>query len=117
MTVVGIITKRETGRAAPPPFRYVDKGNLAVIGRGFAILDAGFVTLSGFSAWLVWALVHIAFLPAPGNRRRVRTQWLWSYFTRQPSAQLIMEPRGGQVPVPLQSQSAGDKVYETAHPQ
>jgi len=87
-----------------------------VIGRGFAILDAGFVKLSGFSAWLAWAFVHIAFLPAPGNRRRVRTQWLWSYFTGQRSSQLIVEPRGGQMPVQLHSQSAGDKVYETAQP-
>jgi NADH dehydrogenase FAD-containing subunit len=116
--VGNVITKRETGRAAPPPFRYVDKGNMAVIGRGFAILDAGFATLSGFSAWLVWALVHIAFLPAPGNRRRVRTQWLWSYFTRQPSSQLIVEPRGGQASGQLPRQSAEEhgKAYETAYP-
>jgi len=96
-----VITHRETGRAAPPPFRYVDKGNMAVIGRGCAILDASFVTLSGFSAWLVWACVHIAFLPAPGNRWRVWTQAIWSYFTRQRSSQLIVEPRGGQAPGPL----------------
>jgi len=112
-----VITQRETGRAAPPPFRYVDKGNLAVIGRGFAILDARGVTLSGFTAWLVWAVVHIAFLPAPGNRWRVWTQWLWSSFTRQRSSQLIMEPHGSQAPGTLPSQSAGDKVYDTAHPQ
>ena len=35
-----VIEKRETGRSAPPPFRYFDKGNMAVIGRGFAILDS-----------------------------------------------------------------------------
>ena len=115
--VGNVITKRETGRAAPPPFHYFDKGNMAVIGRRFAILDAGFVTLSGSSAWLVWALVHIAFLPAPGNRRRVRTQWLCSSFTGQRSSQLIVGPRGGQMPVPLHSQSAGDKGYETVRPQ
>jgi NADH dehydrogenase len=111
-----VITQRETGRAAPPPFRYVDKGNMAVVGRGFAILHAGTVKLSGFPAWLVWAFIHIAFLPAPGNRRRVWTQWLWSYCTRQQSSQLIVEPRGGRMPGQLHSQSAGDKVYDTAHP-
>jgi len=115
--VGNVITQRETGRAAPPPFRYADKGNMAVIGRGFAILHAGVVKLSGFPAWLVWACVHIAFLPALGNRRRVWTQALWSYFTRQRSSQLIVEPRESQRSVQLPSQSAGDKVYATAHPQ
>jgi len=98
--------------------RYIDKGNMAVIGRGFAILDAGVVKLSGFPAWLAWACIHIAFLPAPGNRWRVWTQALWSYFTRQRSSQLIVEPRGGQAPGQQHSQSAREhgKVYETAHP-
>jgi NADH dehydrogenase FAD-containing subunit len=114
-----VITKRETGRPAPAPFRYFDKGNMAVIGRGCAILDAGFVKLSGFPAWLVWALIHIAFLPALGNRWRVWTQAMWSYFTRQRSSQLIVEPRGSQARGQLPSQSAGEhgRVYETAHPQ
>src|SRR5262250_383985 len=113
-----VITKRETGRAAPPPFRYFDKGNMAVIGRGCAVLDSGFVKLSGFPAWLAWAFIHIAFLPAPGNRWRVWTQWLWSYCTRQQSSQLIVEPRGGQAAGQLPSQSAEEhgKEYETAHP-
>ena len=115
--VGNVIAQRETGRAAPPPFRYADKGNMAVIGRGFAILNAGVVKLSGFPAWLVWACVHIAFLPALGNRRRVWTQWLWSYCTRQRSSQLIIEPRESQGSVQLPSQSDGDKVYATAHPQ
>jgi NADH dehydrogenase FAD-containing subunit len=113
-----VITKRETGRAAPPSFRYFDKGNMAVIGRGCAILDAGFVKLSGFPAWLAWACIHIAFLPAPGNRWRVWTQWLWSYCTRQRSSQLIVEPRGGQASGQPPSQSAEEhgKEYETTHP-
>ena len=39
---------------------------------------------------LIWALVHVAFLPAPGNRVRVLTQWAFSYFTRQRSSQIIL---------------------------
>src|SRR6185503_5215515 len=78
-----VIGNRETGRPAPPPFRYFDKGNMAVIGRGFAILDSGPVKLSGRLGWLSWALVHLLFLPGGGNRIRVWTQWLWSYLTRQ----------------------------------
>ena len=114
--VGNVIAKRVTGRAAPLSFRYFDKGNMAVIGRGYAILDASLVKLSGFPAWLVWAFVHIAFLPALGNRWRVWTQAVWSYFTHQRSSQLIVEPRESQRSVQLHSQSAGDKVYDTAHP-
>src|SRR5215470_2403227 len=55
-----LISRRLAGKDGQKPFRYFDKGNMAVVGRGSAILDAGFVTLSGFAAWLVWALVHIA---------------------------------------------------------
>ena len=88
-----VIAKRETGRTAPRPFRYFDKGNMAVIGRGFAILDSRFAKMSGLPAWLAWAFVHLMFLPAAGNRIRVWTQAMWSYFTRQRSSQLIVEPR------------------------
>jgi NADH:ubiquinone reductase (H+-translocating) len=109
-----VIRNRETGRPVPPPFRYFDKGNMAVIGRGFAILDSGPVKLSGLLAWLAWAFVHLLFLPAAGNRIRVWTQAVWSYFTRQRSSQLIVEPRAGKALAPLKIQSVEEhrEVYE-----
>jgi NADH dehydrogenase FAD-containing subunit len=88
-----VITSRESGRPAPAPFRYVDKGNMAVIGRGFAILDSRITTMSGLPAWLAWAFVHLLFLPAAGNRIRVWTQAMWCFLTHQRSSQLILEPR------------------------
>jgi len=108
-----IITNRETGRGAVASFHYFDKGNMAVIGRGFAILDSGFVKLSGFPAWLAWAFIHILFLPAFGNRLRVWTQAMWSYFTRQRSSQLIVEARCEQTPTPLENHLPEEhsKVY------
>ena len=96
--VAKVIANRETGQPAPQPFRYFDKGNMAVIGRGFAILDSRFAKMSGFPAWLAWAFIHILFLPALGKRLRVSTQAIWSYFTRQKSSQLIVEPRTEQTP-------------------
>jgi NADH:ubiquinone reductase (H+-translocating) len=95
-----VIANRETGRPAPQPFRYFDKGNMAVIGRGFAILDSRFAKMSGLPAWLAWAFIHLLFLPALGNRLRVWTQAIWSYFTRQKSSQLIIEPRSEQLAPP-----------------
>ena len=111
-----VIGNRETGRPAPPPFRYFDKGNMAVIGRGFAILDSRVIKMSGFPAWMAWAFIHLMFLPAAGNRLRVWTQAMWSYFTHQRSSQLIVEPRGGPAPAPLRSQTSEthSNAYESA---
>lgn len=101
-----VIDNREAGRPAPSPFRYFDKGNMAVIGRGFAIVDSRFAKMSGLPAWLAWAFIHILFLPALGNRLRVWAQAMWSYFTRQRSSQLIVEPRGKQTLLPRSQLSA-----------
>ena len=86
-----VIASRVAGRAAPAPFRYFDKGNLAVIGRNFAILETGRLRLSGFPAWCVWAGIHLAFLPANGNRLMVARQWAWTYLTKQLGSRLILE--------------------------
>jgi NADH dehydrogenase len=71
------------------PFRYRDKGNLAVIGRGKAVADLGKVRLSGVLAWLTWAFVHILFLVGFRNRAFVLLEWGWYYFTDQRGARLI----------------------------
>jgi NADH dehydrogenase len=69
---------------------------MAVIGKNFAILEAGPIRLAGFTAWLAWAFIHLMFLPQLQNRRRVRNQWLWSYFTGQRGSRLVSEaPRVG----------------------
>jgi NADH dehydrogenase len=74
------------------PFRYFDKGNMAVVGKNYAVLERGWLRTSGFLTWLVWAFVHILSLPQLQNRLRVQHQWLWSYFTGQRSSRLIPEP-------------------------
>jgi NADH dehydrogenase len=110
-----VIRSRETGRAAPPPFHYFDKGNMAVIGRGFALLDSRVVKMSGLLAWLAWAFIHILYLPAFGNRLRVWTQAMWSYFSRQRSSQLIVQPHCEQ-PAPTKTQISAEpgKVFQSA---
>src|SRR5262249_41966485 len=69
-----------------------DKGNMAVVGKNYAVLERGWLRTSGFLTWLVWAFVHILSLPQLQNRLRVQRQWLWSYFTGQRSSRLIPEP-------------------------
>ena len=71
------------------PFRYKDKGSLAVIGRNAAVAKIGKIETSGFFAWLLWALVHIYFLVDFGNKLLVATHWVWSYITKKKGARLI----------------------------
>jgi NADH dehydrogenase len=87
-----LIAKELKGRKVERPFRYFDKGNMAVVGKNYAVLERGWVHTSGFLTWLVWAFVHILSLPQLQNRLRVQRQWFWSYFTGQRSSRLIPEP-------------------------
>jgi NADH dehydrogenase len=87
-----LIASELKGRKPKRPFRYFDKGNMAVVGKNYAVLERGRLRTSGFLTWLVWAFVHIVSLPQLQNRLRVQRQWLWSYFTGQRSSRLIPEP-------------------------
>jgi NADH dehydrogenase len=73
--VANIIRSRVQGRRAPAPFWYWDKGDLAIVGRTYAVADLRFVRFAGFPGWLVWALVHIYFLIGFANRVFVLLQW------------------------------------------
>lgn len=73
------------------PFRYHDKGNLATVGRSFAVADLGRIQISGFVAWLAWLVVHIYYLIGFENRLLVFIQWAWAYLTFQRGARLIVD--------------------------
>jgi NADH dehydrogenase len=75
--------------AAPVPFRYRDRGNLATIGRSAAVADIAHLRLSGWFAWITWAFVHIFFLIGFRNRVLVMFEWAWLWFTHQRGARLI----------------------------
>lgn len=74
-------------------FHYIDKGNLATIGRAAAVADIGRLKLSGFTAWLAWLLVHIFYLVGFKNRLAVMLEWAWSYFSYARGARLIIGGR------------------------
>ena len=86
-----LIARRVRGRTDGKPFRYRSKGNMAVVGKNFAILETRHFRSSGFLTWVVWALLHVLALPQLQNRFRVQTQWFWSYLTGQRSSRLIAE--------------------------
>ena len=86
-----LISQQLKGRDPKRPFRYRDKGNMAVVGQSFAILETGRLRISGFIVWLVWLFLHLMSLPQNHNRVRVHIQWLWSHLTGQRSSRLIPE--------------------------
>jgi NADH dehydrogenase len=86
--VARLVGGRPTSR-----FRYVDKGNMATIGRAAAIADFGSFRLTGFVAWLSWLFIHILFLIGFRSRALVMIQWAWAYLTYQRSARLIVGER------------------------
>jgi NADH dehydrogenase len=86
---VGKIIKHEIAPEKRPPFHYHDKGFIAVIGRGKAVLQYKNLSLSGFFAWLGWIFIHIAVLVQWRNRYAVTTEWAWYYLGDRPGVRLI----------------------------
>jgi NADH dehydrogenase FAD-containing subunit len=94
------IVRKLRGEPAPPPFAYFDKGNMAVIGAGFAVLQSGRLQLKGLAAWFIWAAIHIQFLAQSYLRLTVFIQWLWTYLTGQRGSVLIVNHHCAEPPPP-----------------
>jgi NADH dehydrogenase len=100
--VAAVIRRRVEGRTQPKPFWYWDKGDLAIVGRTYAVADLRFLRFSGFTGWLLWAGVHIYFLIGFANRLFVLLQWGFDFLTKRrrvrvlseehPSAQNFIDP-------------------------
>lgn len=95
-----LILRCLTNKPSPTPFRYFDKGNMAVVGKGFAVLQSGKVQVSGFLAWLAWAGVHLQFLAQSSLRVSVFLQWVWTYMTGQRGSRLIVNHHGSESILP-----------------
>ena len=95
-----LIHNRIVGNPPPPPFNYFDKGSMAVVGKGFAVLQSGKVRISGFVAWLVWVAVHLQFLATSSLRLSVFMQWKWTSLTGQRGDRLIVSQHGSEVTKP-----------------
>jgi NADH dehydrogenase FAD-containing subunit len=86
-----LISRRVAGKNGLKPFRYFDKGNMAVVGKGYAILQSGKVRLHGLIAWFAWAFIHITFLAQLGLRISVFLQWAWLFLTGERGSRLIVD--------------------------
>ncbi len=87
--VATLIENSLAQRASAGPFRYVDRGNMATIGRKSAVAEIGRARLSGFLAWLMWLFIHIIYLIGFDTKLRVFLEWAWSYIFWRKGARLI----------------------------
>jgi len=104
--VAKLIEKRVRDESGPPPFRYRDKGSLAVIGRAAAVADIAGLHLSGLVAWFIWLFVHLMYLVEFANRILVFIQWGFLYLTYNRGARLITG----------QDQPVTEQAPEDVHP-
>jgi len=84
-----VIKARVTGQRPPEPFKYLDKGSMATIGRQRAVAAAFGVRLTGFLAWTVWAFIHVLYLIGWGNRFGTMVRWTRALFTLNRGERLI----------------------------
>lgn len=72
------------------PFKYIDRGSMATIGRNRAVADLSFIRFSGFIAWLTWMFVHLMAIVGVKNRLLIFINWMWNYMTYDQSLRLIL---------------------------
>ena len=82
---------RDLGGKPREAFRFVDRGQMATIGRSRAVAEIGKLRFSGWFAWVTWLVVHVYFLVGFRNRLLVVLHWAWSYVTFRRGARLIVE--------------------------
>jgi NADH:ubiquinone reductase (H+-translocating) len=84
-----VIRARVEQTAEPPPFRYFDKGDMAVIGRAAAVANIFGLHVSGLPAWLIWLFIHLMYIVEFQSRVQVFVQWGFEYLTFSRGARLI----------------------------
>jgi NADH:ubiquinone reductase (H+-translocating) len=96
MQMARYVARRSEGeilhRPHPGPFKYVDKGTMATIGRSAAVAQIGGLQFSGWFAWASWLVVHLIFLIGFRNKLFVLLQWTYSYFAYKRGARIITQP-------------------------
>lgn len=74
------------------PFKYVDKGSMATVGRNRAVADLKHIHLYGRPAWVTWMFIHLISILGMRNKLTVFINWIWAYFTYSTSLRLLMHP-------------------------
>jgi len=91
VNVANNLNKFEADGSSFKPFKYVDKGSLATIGRNSAVAELPYAQFRGFLAWVLWLFVHIMTIVGVKNRLMVFINWMWSYITYDQSLRLLLK--------------------------
>ncbi len=83
------IIKKNIAKGDREPFSYFDKGNLATIARCKAVLEVHGIKASGFIAWVIWIVVHLAVLVEGRSRYKVLAEWIWYYAAKDNGVRII----------------------------
>lgn len=102
--------KRMASNKPLKPFRYDDKGSMAIISKYEAVADLPKFSFTGFFAWLIWLFIHIIPLIGFRNKAKIAFNWFWSFITNDPTLRLIIRP--GKI----WDEGYGDKVRESLPP-
>ena len=91
--VARLVHARITRGKDPAPFRYRHVSRMVTVGRSSAVVDLGFLRLTGCPGWLMWSAAHVYFLIGFRNKFAVALNWLWAYLTYESGMRLITEPK------------------------
>ncbi len=83
--------RRLTANQPTRPFRYHDKGTMAMVGRNAAIIEAGRIRLTGFPAWMAWGALHLSYLPGIVNRLSAGQKFMLWHLTHDSNARILLE--------------------------
>jgi NADH dehydrogenase len=95
---------------ARPPFRYRDRGNMATIGKNHAVADIGGRHVAGWFAWVLWSVVHVAFLVSFRAKMAVMWNWFWNFLANNKGARLIT----GSPPLKIKRPLREEEIQEIA---
>ena len=108
--VARAIVRRLGADPDPKPFRYLDKGTMATIGRRAAVADVHGFKLAGTIGWLAWLLVHIYYLIGFRNRAVVLASWGWDYLRRDRPIRLILRSEADRVAASVEPEPREDSA-------
>lgn len=84
--------KKSIGGIKMTPFKYKDKGSMAIISKYKAVADLPKFSFTGFFAWMIWLFIHLIPLVGYRNKAKLAFNWLWSFMTNNPTLRLIIRP-------------------------
>ncbi len=115
-TLLAANLKRIMQGRQPQPFAYRDLGSMATIGRNCAVAEIRGMKWGGFTAWVLWLVVHLRSILSVRNKVIVLLNWIWNYFTYDRSLRIILKRNASQEPSVRQENGTQQEASMTPKP-